>query len=180
MADGSPLQGGPRIPTILISPFAATGTISHVYSEHGSIIKLIDDVFGLTPLASLPNEVEGRAAGAASAATLNQTTLEPADDPENGIGDLTEAFDYGILQGTKPPLSSSLATFTPTQIATLPHLATSSGATNGACAAIGILPTDYATQADYAAGTPIDPAPSDYNPRPGTAPGTPTAVTWTP
>ena len=180
MADGSPLQGGPRIPTILISPFAATGTISHVYSEHGSIIKLIDDVFGLTPLASLPNEVQGRAAGAASAATLNQTTLEPADDPENGIGDLTEAFDYGILQGTKPPLPSSLATFTPTQVATLPHLATSSGATNGACAAIGILPTDYATQADYAAGTPIDPAPIDYNPRPGTAPGTPTAATWTP
>ena len=180
MADGSPLEGGPRIPTILISPFAAAGTISHTYNEHGSIIKLIDDVFGLTPLASLPNEVAGRAAGAASAATLNQTNLEPADDPDNGIGDLTDAFDYGILQGTKPPLSSSLATFTSTQIATLPHLATSTGATNGACAAIGMLPTDYATQADYAAATPIDPAPSDYNPRPGTAPGTPTAASWTP
>jgi phospholipase C len=180
MADGTPLEGGPRVPTIVISPFAAAGTISHLYSEHGSIIKLIDDVFGLTPLASLPNEVAGRAAGAASAATLNQTNLEPADDPNNGIGDLTEAFDYAILQGTKPPLSSSLATFTPTQIATLPHLATSSGATNGACAAIGILPTDYESQEAYASGQPIDPAPSDYNPRPGTAPGTPTAATWTP
>jgi hypothetical protein len=40
-----------------------------------------------------------------------------------------------------------LAAFTPDQINTLPHLATANyspnGYTNGACAAIGILPTDF-------------------------------------
>jgi phospholipase C len=37
-ADGSVLAAGPRIPTILISPYAAAGNISHRYSEHGSVI----------------------------------------------------------------------------------------------------------------------------------------------
>jgi phospholipase C len=181
MADGTPLGGGPRIPTLLISPFAATGTISHVFSQPGSVIKFINHVFGLTPLASLPNEVHGRVLGLAK---LGQPNLEPQDDPENALGDLTEAFDYGILQGEKPPLSPSLATFTGAQIASLPHLAdpslVSGVTTNGACAAIGMLPTDFPTQAAYEAGTPMDPAPIDYNPRPGTAPGEPSIAGSTP
>ena len=47
-------------------------------------------------------------------------------------------------------------------------------------AAIGILPTDYPTQAAYAAGQPIDPPPADFNPRPTQSPGTPTSASWTP
>ena len=180
-ADGSPLAAGPRIPAILISPFARTGMISHHYSEHGSVIKFINEVFGLTPLASLPDEVRGREMGAK---TLGQANLGPSDDPENQVGDLTEAFDYKILQGEKAPLPISMAVFSPDQIKGLPHLATANyspnGYTNGACAAIGILPTDFRTLSDYQNGTPIDPYPIEVNPRPTQSPGTPTSGTWTP
>ncbi len=171
LADGTPHAGGPRIPTILISPYAAAGTISHQYSEHSSIIKLINNIFGLVPLAMLPDEVHGRALGQAN---LGQPNLGPADDPANDLGDLTEAFDYDILQGNKPPIPASQATFTPTQVSTLPHLGAH------ACAAIGMLPTDYRSQDDYTNGNPIDPPPGDFNPRPSQSPGTPSAGNWTP
>jgi phospholipase C len=177
-ADGTPLAGGPRIPTIVISPYAKSGVISHQYSEHGSVVKFIDALFNLKPLATLPDEVHARALGAAN---LGQPNLGPSDDPANNIGDLTEAFDDDILLGNKALLSSSLATFTPAQISTLPHLATNpNGLTNGACAAIGILPTDYPSQTAYNNGQPIDPPPVDFNPRPSASPGVPTSGTWTP
>jgi len=180
-ADGSPLAAGPRIPTILISPYAKSGKISHRYSEHGSVIKFINELFGLVPLASLPDEVQGRKMGLS---TLGQANLGPSDDPDNNVGDLTEAFDYDILQGQKPPIPAAQATFSSTVVAKLPHLATlnysPNGYTNGACKAIGILPTDFLSWAAYQAGQPIDPYPVDVNPRPTQSPGTPTSGTWTP
>ena len=103
-ADGSPLQAGPRIPTILISPYAASGEISHRYSEHGSVIKFINELFGLVPLASLPDETRGRELGTIDTGTDN---LGPSDDPDNDVGDLTEAFDYDILRGVKQPIDAS-------------------------------------------------------------------------
>jgi phospholipase C len=180
-ADGSPLAAGPRIPTLLISPYARMGKISHEYSEHGSVIKFINELFGLVPLALLPDEQRGLALGAR---TLGQANLGPSDDPANHLGDLTEAFDYDILGGEKAPLPAALATFTPEQINALPHLATANyspnGYTNGACAAIGMLPTDFRSLAAYQAGEPIDPYPVDVNPRPTQSPGTPTSGNWTP
>jgi phospholipase C len=180
-ADGSPLAAGPRIPTILISPYAASGKISHHYSEHGSVIKFVNQLFGLVPLASLPDEKRGRELGEM---TLGQKDLGPSDDPDNEVGDLTEAFDYDILRGEKPPIPASRATFPANVVATLPHLATPNyspnGYTNGACAAIGILPTDFLSLAAYQKGQPIDPYPVDVNPRPTQSPGTPTSGTWTP
>lgn len=180
-ADGSPLQAGPRIPTILVSPYANRGMISHRYSEHGSLIKLVNEVFGLVPLASLPDEARGRAEGEK---TLGQKNLGPSDDPANDVGDMLEAFDDAKLQGRKPLLPASLAMFTPAQVKTLPHLAKANyspnGYTNGACAAVGILPTDFKTLAAYKAGTPSDPYPEDVNPRPTQSPGVPTSGNWTP
>jgi phospholipase C len=180
-ADGSPLAAGPRIPAIVVSPYAATGKISHRYSEHGSVIKFIDEVKGLVPLAALPDEERGRFLGKRN---LGQDNLGPSDDPENNVGDLTEAFDYDRLEGEKPPVPASEATFTLAEIKTLPHLAepnySPNGYTNGACQAIGILPTDFKSVADYKSGAPIDPYPADVNPRPTQSPGTPTAGNWTP
>ncbi|HVO21033.1 MAG TPA: alkaline phosphatase family protein [Anaeromyxobacter sp.] len=180
-ADGSPLAAGPRIPTILISPYAQSGKISHRYSEHGSVIKFINDLFGLVPLASLPDEARARKLGES---TLGQPNLGPSDDPDNDVGDLTEAFDYDILRGFRPPVSASLAWTPPAVVGTLPHLAKTdfspNGYTNGACQAIGVLPTDFASWAAYHAGQPIDPYPVDVNPRPTQSPGTPTSGTWTP
>ncbi len=180
-ADGSILAAGPRIPTIVISPYAASGTVSHQYSEHGSIIKFINELKGLVPLARLPDEENGRRLGKIN---LGQDNLGPSDDPDNEVGDLTEAFDVDRLTGAKAPIPPANATFTAAQIKTLPHLAktnySSNGYTNGACEAIGVLPTDFRSLADYKNGKPIDPYPTDVNPRPTASPGTPTSGSWTP
>jgi len=180
-ADGSPLAAGPRIPTLLISPYAKSGKISHRYSEHGSVIKFINELYGLVPLASLPDEKRGRELGEA---TLGQKDLGPSDDPDNNVGDLTEAFDYDVLRGFERPLSASLASIAPEVVQTLPHFATANyspnGYTNGACAAVGILPTDFPSWESYRAGEPVDPYPVDVNPRPTQSPGTPTSGTWIP
>ncbi len=179
-ADGSILAGGPRIPTIVISPWALQGTISHQYSEHGSVMKFINELYGLVPLANLPDEAHARQLGMQR---LGQANLGPSDDPTNALGDLTEAFDYTRLQSNSP-ISPAVPTFSAAQINTLPHLATPgyspNGYTNGACAAIGVLPNDFPTMAAYQAGTPSDPYPLDVNPRPTQSPGTPTSGTWTP
>ena len=178
--DGSVLAGGPRIPTIVVSPWSLQGAISHQYSEHGSVIKFINELYNLVPLAQLPDEAHARQLGQQ---TLGQPNLGPSDDPANNLGDLTEVFDYARMQSNSP-ISPSVATFSDQQIRTLPHLATANyspnGYTNGACAAIGVLPTDFSTLAAYQAGQPSDPYPLDVNPRPTTSPGTPTSGTWTP
>jgi len=43
---------GPRIPLIVVSPFAKTGYISHQYSDHVSIIKFIERNWGLQPITT--------------------------------------------------------------------------------------------------------------------------------
>ncbi len=180
LADGSILAAGPRIPTLVLSPWSLQGSISHQYSEHGSLIKFMDELFNLVPLANLPDEAHARQLGKAN---LEQANLGPSDDPTNQLGDLTEAFDYTRLQNNTP-IAPAVATFTPAQINTLPHLATAgfsaNGYTNGACQAIGVLPTDFTSAAAYKAGTPSDPYPLDVNPRPSQSPGTPTSATWIP
>jgi phospholipase C len=180
-ADGSILEAGPRIPTLVISPYAAGGKISHQYSEHGSIIKFINELKGLVPLALLPDEVKARNLAKTE---LGQDHMDPSDDPVNGVGDLTEAFDTSRLKGEAAPIPPDAATFTHGQISTFPHLAKANfspnGYTNGACAAIGIVPTDFKSYDDYHKGTPIDPYPVDVNPRPTQSPGTPTSGSWTP
>ena len=180
--DHQPLSGGPRIPLIVISPFAATHVVSHVYSEHSSVIKFINEIFKLRPLADLPDEVNGRLMGYRNPTgdqTLQgptgarQASLGPADRPNNGIGDLMEGFDNDRLLGTAPPLPASYALIAiPAGQAALPHY-------NGAgCTALGITPTDYPN--GYAVGGESDPPPADFNPRPTVSPGTPSQPGWTP
>ena len=89
-ADGSVLAAGPRIPGIVISPYAAGGTISHRYSEHGSVIKFINELKGLVPLAELPNEKNALVLGETnlgqknigsvrrSATTMSATSARPS------------------------------------------------------------------------------------------------------
>jgi phospholipase C len=43
---------GLRIPMLIISPYAKQDYISHVHYEHGSILKFIEDQFGLPRLAA--------------------------------------------------------------------------------------------------------------------------------
>jgi phospholipase C len=43
---------GFRLPLLIISPYAKKGLVSHVHYEHGSILKFIEDRFGLQRLAA--------------------------------------------------------------------------------------------------------------------------------
>ncbi len=163
--DGNPLAAGPRIPAIVISPFARAHVVSHEYAEHSSVIKFVDALFGLTPLAMLPDERKGRAAGLRE---FGQPDLGPADGPDSEAGSLYSAFDPARLQGRLPPLPASYAMVPEQDIRHLPHL------DGQGCHALGITPTDYVQ------GKLIDPPPADFNPRPGTSPGIPSYGNWTP
>ncbi|HEY6327147.1 MAG TPA: alkaline phosphatase family protein [Candidatus Cybelea sp.] len=43
---------GLRLPLLVISPYARHGRVSHVHYEHGSILKFVEDTFGLGRLAA--------------------------------------------------------------------------------------------------------------------------------
>lgn len=43
---------GMRVPCIIISPYARTSYVSHTYYEFGSIIKFVEETFGLPPLGA--------------------------------------------------------------------------------------------------------------------------------
>jgi phospholipase C len=173
--DGQPETGGPRIPAIVISPYSAAHTVSHVYSEHGAVIKFIDELFNLTPLGNLPDEAAARAAGAANP-TFNapngsaQTNLGPSDT-YSGMGDLLEAFDNDRLSNAKPPLPASYVTIPAAQVHTLPHYVTNPVTGPFGCQYLGISPTDY--PGGYVLGGATDQPPLDVNPRPTVSTGSP-------
>jgi phospholipase C len=161
---GGPLDGGSRIPAIVISPYAVAHGIVSDYAEHSSVIKFIDELFNLVPLGDLPDEAKALTLGVTE---LGQSNLGPADTLA-GLSDLTEAFDNGRLSGTTPVLNRSYALIPTSTVLSLPHY-------NGnGCHALSITPTDYVN------GVPTDLPPADFNPRPSTTPGTPSSGTWTP
>jgi hypothetical protein len=43
---------GVRVPFIIISPYTREGLVTHVQYEHASILKYIEDLFGLSPLSA--------------------------------------------------------------------------------------------------------------------------------
>ena len=45
---------GIRVPLIVISPYARAGYVSHTRYEFGSVIRFVDETFGLRPLAEMP------------------------------------------------------------------------------------------------------------------------------
>jgi phospholipase C len=160
---GNALDQGPRIPAIVISPYSAVHTISHEPSEHGSVIKFIDGLYNLVPLAQLPDEAAALQLGQTE---FNQQWLGPSDNPALPNGSLLSAFDWNRLQGTEPPLPASYAMIPPALVTSLPHFS------GQGCRILGITPTDYQK------GAVIDPAPADFNPRPGSNPGLPTTPGW--
>ena len=159
---GLALDQGPRIPFILISPYAVAHGISHEPAEHSSIIKMVDELFGLIPLADLPDEEKARQIGVDK---FGQKDLGPADDKVDGVGDLLSGFDDRRLSGKKKPLPPNYAAIAPADMMHFPHR------DGQGCRALGITPTDF--------GRP-NPIPMDFNPRPDTTPGIPTSGTWNP
>ncbi|MDE3178584.1 MAG: phosphoesterase [Acidobacteriota bacterium] len=91
--DGHPCGDGPRIPLILISPYARSGAIVHDPGDHASFAKFLDVLFGLPPLASLPDEKPYMPEG-------------PRDDNPR-LTDLLGGFDPARLAGKEPPIPAS-------------------------------------------------------------------------
>jgi phospholipase C len=149
---GLPLSRGPRIPLIIISPYARSHVVSHESGDHASVIKFLELLYNLPRLADLPDEAQARVAGLAM---LKQANLGPADDDTPGVGNLLSAFDPARLEGRVKPLPASYA-MTPDVNAIPPD-------NNQGCRVIGIVPTDIALGITNV-------IPADFNPRPKTMP----------
>ena len=169
---GLPLSRGPRIPLLLISPYARSHATSREEGDHNSVIRLINLMFNLPPLADLPDELQARLTGqgplfATGGGTFDkgvltspgttQFNLGPHDDQTPGTGNLLSGFDPGRLMGSAPPLPAAYAQVEDQVANTLPHYA------GRGCSALGITPVDV--QQNYRA-----PVPADFNPRPSTYP----------
>jgi len=152
----APQSDGPRVPLIVISPFAKTHAIVHDAGDHASLVKFVDSVFGLLPLASLPDEK--RAADMARA-LFGDGDFGPVD-ADGRITDLLSAFDRDRLRGLKPPLPAQLAIIPDAIAGTLPQQS------GYGCHSIGITPVDVQMRIENL-------IPADFNPRPKTNPSTP-------
>lgn len=76
---------GPRIPFLVVSPYAKKGHVDHVYHDHASILKFIEYNWKLNPLSArsrdnLPNPKQ------------EDHSYLPANQP--AIGDLRSMFDF--------------------------------------------------------------------------------------
>ncbi len=151
---GRPLSRGPRIPAIVISPYGRAHVISHESGDHNSVIKLVELLFDLPPMADLPDELAARLEGEVR---YHQAYLGPGDDQTPGVGDMLSAFDPARLSGTTPPLPSSYAEIADADVGAVPPYA------DQGCKAIGMVPTDVARGVH-------NPIPPDFNPRPTTMP----------
>ncbi|MGI4788101.1 MAG: phospholipase C [Janthinobacterium lividum] len=151
--DGSPTSDGPRVPLILISPYAKVSAIAHEQGDHASVVKFVDTLFGLTPLADLPDELKGRQIGERRG-LKNQG---PFDDLTPHVTNLLSAFDPARLAGTAPLLPPAYAEVPEKMVRTLPQIS------GYGWHQIGVVPTDYRQGIK-------NEIPADFNPRPKTLP----------
>jgi phospholipase C len=155
--DKEPLTDGPRVPFIFLSPFARVHAVVHENGDHGSVVKFVDTLFGLTPLAKLPDEMKGRKIGKKK---WGQSDWGPDDALTPDISDLLAGFDPARLKGVVPLLPPDYAEIPEEIVGILPQ-------TSGyGMKDIGIVPVDQTL------GLP-NPVPADFNPRPQTNPSRP-------
>ncbi|HEV2283418.1 MAG TPA: alkaline phosphatase family protein [bacterium] len=152
--DGGIVSNGPRVPLIVISPFARAHAIAHAAGNHASVVKFADTLFNLTPLAQLPDEQAARALGKQ---LYNQDHLGPDDAFTPGVDDLLGAFDPARLTGRAAPLPAAYAEIPDQDVMRLP------AASGMSCRSIGIVPTDVRLGIR-------NEIPADFNPRPNTNP----------
>jgi phospholipase C len=155
--DKEPLTDGPRVPFLLLSPYSRVHAVVHENGDHGSVVKFVDEVFGLTPLAKLPDELKGRKIGRKK---WGQSDWGPDDALTPDITDLLSGFDPARLKGDAPPLPPDYAEIPDAIVGKLPQ-------TSGyGMKDIGIVPVDQTL------GIPNS-IPADFNPRPQTNPSRP-------
>ncbi|MGH7972710.1 MAG: alkaline phosphatase family protein, partial [Limisphaerales bacterium] len=131
--DGSVISDGPRVPLILISPYARAGYVAHAQGNQASVVKFADAVFNLPALALLPDEERGRKLGEKE---FGQKGLGPEDAITPGVGNLMEAFSPARLLGKAPPLPASYVEIPDSLVQHLPQ------ETGYGCADLGIVTTD--------------------------------------
>ncbi len=153
--DKSLITNGPRVPLLLISPFSRTHYVSRAQGSQSSVVKFIDAVFNLPPLALLPDELSARKEGERY---FGQKDLGPEDALTPGITDLLSAFSPARLSGKADPLPPDYVTVSEGLIQTL-HKAGSFGG----CKYLGIITTDRQKGIKNV-------VPDDFNPRPKTNP----------
>jgi len=161
--DGLPLSRGIRVPLILISPYARTHYVSHAEGDHNAVIETINDIFGLPPLASLPDEAQALAAGNSPAfnqfgpSGFEQKYLGPRDINSPITDSLLSGFDPKRLMDMSPLLPASFAMIPDSVVNTLPHY------DGHGCQAIGITPEDVRQGI-------VNNIPAGFNPLPSTYP----------
>ncbi len=80
---------GPRVPMMVVSPYARQGFVDHTYTDHVSILKFIEANWGLKPLTSysednLPNATPGQYVPKARPAIGNLMTMFNFQNPNFG------------------------------------------------------------------------------------------------
>jgi phospholipase C len=152
--DKTALSFGPRVPLILISPYAKLAYVSSDQGSQSSVVKFVDTVFGLPPLATLPDELLGRYLGLAE---FGQEDMGPQDAITAGVSDLLDAFSTSRLMGLAAPLAPDYAIVDPAYVNKIPQI------TGLGCSDLGILTTDRQLGI-------TNNIPADFNPRPKTNP----------
>ena len=96
-----------RVPLLVISPHARVHMVSHAEGDHSAVIQTIEAVFGLQPLASLPDERAALAAGDAPGFNrvgppgFHQRHLGPPDVWSPETDSLFSGIRPGAAHGTR-------------------------------------------------------------------------------
>ncbi|MEO9171286.1 MAG: alkaline phosphatase family protein, partial [Candidatus Baltobacteraceae bacterium] len=134
--DSDPCGDGPRVPAIVISPFAKSHAVIPSPADHASFAKFLGTLFELPALASLPDEAKYMPMG-------------PRDgNPQ--LDNLIDALDPARLAGTAPPIPAGDAIIPDDDIAAFPP--------RMSCASLGITPV--AIPGDQTAPTGFSPLPT--------------------
>ncbi len=151
-----PISDGPRVPLIIISPYARVHYVDHSVGSHASVVKFIDRVLGITALGKLPDEMAARKLGERR---YHEKYLGPQDALTPDVNDLTGAFDPARLSGKAKPLPASYAIIPLKLVNTEPSVLSG----HYGCRQIGIVTTDRQLGIH-------NEIPRDFNPRPKTEP----------
>ena len=82
---------GIRVPMTIVSPYAKPGYVDTTFSDHSSVLKFIEYVFGLPTLASINHEFD------TSTPTANNDANGAPFPPRDGnaaLSNLTQCFDF--------------------------------------------------------------------------------------
>ena len=104
--DKQPCGDGPRVPLLLISPYAKSSGVVSDPGDHVSFDKFVDMLFHLPPMASLPDE--------------KPYLPEGPRDTNPRLTDLLGGFDPARLAGHKAPIPASQAEIPDAVVNTFP------------------------------------------------------------